>query len=176
MEISLGAWSVRSWRQSDAAALVRYANNRNVWRNLRDSFPSPYTAADARRWLRRVLAVHPETEFAIAAGPEAIGAIGLQLQSDVHRYSAEIGYWIGEPYWGRGVATLAVRAVTRYAFEQFGLVRLYATVFEWNRASMRVLEKAGYRCEGRLRSSAVKEGRTIDEYLYACVRPDAERP
>ena len=101
---------------------------------------------------------------------EAAGSIGFVVQPDVHRLSAEIGYWLGEAYWGRGIATEALRAVTAFAFEAHGLVRLFAGVFAWNTASMRVLEKAGYVREGVLTQSAIKDGRVIDQVLYAITR------
>ena len=99
-----------------------------------------------------------------------VGSIGLTLQEDVHRRSAEIGYWLGEPFWGRGIMSEAVPAFTAYAFATFDVCRLYATVFEWNPASARILEKAGYVLEGRLRKSVTKDGRIIDQFLFACVR------
>ena len=101
-----------------------------------------------------------------------IGGIGLELGSDIFQRSAEMGYWLGEPFWGRGIATEAVRAITNYAFSTFNLCRIYAGVFEWNPASMRVLEKAGYICEGRLKKSVFKDGRVIDQFLYAMTRAD----
>ncbi|MGH7406412.1 MAG: GNAT family N-acetyltransferase [Candidatus Methylomirabilales bacterium] len=103
-------------------------------------------------------------------GGEAVGRIGLDLQTDVHRRSAEIGFWLAEPYWGRGIATEAVRAMTDFAFATFDLCRIFAGVFEWDPASVRVLEKAGYAYEGRLRKSVTKDGQTIDAFLYAVVR------
>ena len=112
----------------------------------------------------------PETNFAIASATEAIGGIGLELGRDVHRRSANVGYWLGEPYWGRGIATGALRAFTEFAFAEFDLVRIDANVYEWNPASARVLEKSGYECEGRLRRSITKDGQTIDQWLYAIVR------
>ena len=108
--------------------------------------------------------------YAIASNEEAIGGIGLRLQTDVHRRSAELGYWLGEPFWGQGIATKAVGALTEYAFAHLDLIRLYATVFEWNPASARVLEKAGYIYEGGRRKSATKDGKTIDQLLDAIVR------
>jgi RimJ/RimL family protein N-acetyltransferase len=155
-------------------SLVRHANSRQVWRNLRDRFPHPYTAADAERWTREAPSTIPETHFAIAVGAEAVGGAGLELQPDVHRRSAEIGYWLGEPFWGRGIATEVVRALTDFGFRTFDLCRIYACVFEWNPASMRVLEKAGYSLEGRLRKSVTKDGRTIDQLLYAILHEDAD--
>ncbi len=101
---------------------------------------------------------------------QAVGAIGLERNNDVYVRSAEIGYWVGEPFWGRGIATDAVRMMTDYGFSAFNLCRIYAGVFEWNPASSRVLEKAGYVCEGRLRKGVTKDGRTIDQWLYAIVR------
>ncbi len=170
MHIDIGHWQVRSLRPNDAYSLARYANNRNVSRNLRDAFPYPYTTLDAQEWLARALERWPESNWAIASPDLLIGGIGLTFGSDVHRRSAEIGYWLGEPLWGRGIATAAVIAVTEYAFAQHDLVRLHAGVFEWNPASARVLEKAGYVFEGRLRKSVTKDGETIDQLLYARIR------
>ncbi len=171
-EIAIGEWKLRAWRPGDEAALVKYANNRNIWINLRDRFPHPYTMDDATAWVQSVKDQRPVMNFAIATSndDEAIGSIGLTLQEDVHRRSGEIGYWLAEPFWGRGIATRAVRALTEYAFTNFDLVRLYANVFEWNPASGRVLEKAGFTLEGRLRKNITKDGNTIDQFLYALVR------
>jgi RimJ/RimL family protein N-acetyltransferase len=149
---------------------VRHANNRRVWRNLRDRFPHPYTAADGERWIRTATEAVPQTHFAIAIGDEAIGGIGMDLKTDVSRRSAEIGLWLGEAYWGRGIGTEAVRAMTDFAFSTFDVCRVYAEVFEWNPASIRMLEKAGYAFEGRLRKSVTKDNQTIDSILYAIVR------
>jgi RimJ/RimL family protein N-acetyltransferase len=101
---------------------------------------------------------------------EAVGGIGFTVQPDVAHRSAEIGYWLGEKFWGRGIATEALKAVTEYAFANYDLCRLYAHVFDWNPASARVLEKAGYRFEGRLKKSVTKNGQTIDQLIYAMVR------
>jgi RimJ/RimL family protein N-acetyltransferase len=161
---------VRSWEWRDREAIVRHANNRNVWLNLRDRFPHPYTNADARNWLEMVVRVRPENSFAIAVDDEAVGGIGFTVQHDVGRRSAEIGYWLGEEFWGRGLATQALIAVTDYAFANYDLCRMYAHVFEWNPASARVLEKAGYQFEGRLKKSVTKDGQTIDQLMYAMVR------
>ncbi|PYR41016.1 MAG: GNAT family N-acetyltransferase [Acidobacteria bacterium] len=135
---------VRSWRASDAESIARYANNRNIWINLRDAFPHPYTLHDARDFIRAVRSRSPETTFAIALQDEAVGSIGFVLHHDVERVSVEIGYWLAEPFWGRGIVTEALRAMTTYAIEHHGLTRIYAVPFAWNAASCRVLEKAGY--------------------------------
>lgn len=170
MKLTLKTCSVRSWEWRDGDAIVRHANNRNVWLNLRDRFPHPYTAADARRWLDSVVGHKPETNFAIDVAGEAVGGIGFTVQPDIGRRSAEIGYWLGEEFWGRGIATDALIAVTDYAFSNYDVCRLYAHVFDWNRASARVLEKAGYSFEGRLRKSVTKDGQTIDQLMYALIR------
>ena len=174
MQLALGngEWQVRNWRLSDEAALVKYANNRRISINLRDTFPYPYTADDARYWINFSRAQDPQLNFAIASETEAIGGIGLWLFDDVFRRSAEIGYWVAEPFWGRGIATLAVGAVTDYAFASFDLVRVFAEVFEWNPASARVLEKAGYTYEGRFRRSVTKDGKTMDRLVYAIIKDD----
>ena len=130
MRINIGEWRLRSYRSDDAPALAKYANNRNVSRNLRDRFPYPYRIEDAENFIQHANGQDPETIFAIASDTEAIGGIGLELYDDVHRRSAQVGYWLGEPYWGRGIATEALRALTNYGFEAFDLVRIDAGVFE----------------------------------------------
>jgi RimJ/RimL family protein N-acetyltransferase len=154
----------------DVGPLVRWADNPRIARNLRDRFPHPYTTSDAKRWIRAARAAHEATHFAIEIGGEAVGGVGFDVLDDVDRRTAEIGYWLAEPFWGRGIATAALAAVTDYAFARFDLVRLQAHVFEGNPGSVRVLEKAGYVCEGRLRRSVTKNGRTIDSFLYAHVK------
>ena len=168
--MTLKTCTVRSWEWRDRDAIVRHANNRKVSINLRDRFPYPYTARDARNWLDMVVDQKPETNFAIEVGEVAIGGIGFTPQYDVGRRSAEIGYWLGEEFWGRGIATDALVAVTDYAFANFDLCRLFAHVFDWNGASARVLEKAGYVFEGRLQKSVTKDGQTIDQLMYAMIR------
>ena len=170
-ELHLRLCTLRSWRVGDEPSLVRYANNRNVSRNLKDRFPFPYTAADADAWIGHVATQTPATAFAIVVDGAAVGGIGIELGTDVHRRSAEIGYWLGEPFWGRGIATEALRALTDYAFATFDICRLEAGVFDWNPASARVLEKAGYTLEGRARSAVVKDGRLGDRLLYGLVHP-----
>jgi RimJ/RimL family protein N-acetyltransferase len=171
MELKLSRSTIRGWRLGDEESLVRHANNYKIWRNLRDRFPHPYTRADARQWLEKETAESSSTNFAIDVDGAAVGAIGLVLYDDVFRRSAEIGYWLGEEFWGKGIVTEAVAALTDYAFSNFDLCRIYAGVFEWNPPSMRVLEKAGYQFEARLRKHITKDGQTIDEFIYAIVLP-----
>jgi RimJ/RimL family protein N-acetyltransferase len=169
--LSAGPLTLRPWRFSDADALVRHANNRKIWLNLKDRFPHPYTDADARAWLAIRAADKGDPHvLAIEFEREAIGGIGLEFLSDVHRMTAEVGYWLGESMWGRGFATVALNAVTDYAFATFELRRLQAMVFQWNPASSRVLEKAGYALEGRLRDYVFKDNRIGDALMYSKLR------
>lgn len=162
---------LRTWRRDDIDAVTSYANNRKLWLNLRDRLPHPYTREHAEAWITYCTALKsPVTQFAIDLDGQAVGAVGFELFSDVHRLTGEIGYWIGEPLWGQGIATAAVIKATEYAFAALSLRRIQATVFEWNSASARVLGKAGYVFEGRLRQSIIKEGRIADSLLYAKIR------
>lgn len=170
MKIKLDPVLLREWLPGDEASLALHANNRNIWINLRDRFPHPYTRADARRWIRLASVITPQTQFAMVVDGAAVGGIGFDVRRDVFRRSAEIGYWLGEPFWGRGIMTEAVQAVTEYAFKNFDLCRIEAGIFEWNLASMRVLEKAGYECEARLKKSVTKDGITVDQLIYAMSR------
>lgn len=155
----------------DAVAIQRYANNGKIWINLRDLFPHPYTLENARVFLDCVLKENPRTAaFAIATDSEAIGCIGLRLGTDVHRKAAELGYWLGEPFWGRGIMSEAVQEFTRWAFEVFDLQRIFAEPFDTNKASARVLEKAGFVCEGRMQANVFKDGKVLDSFIYARVR------
>lgn len=170
MRIDIGEWHLRRYRASDLAALVKYADNPSIVRNLRDRFPHPYTVEAGRFWITSVCDQEPLATFAIASETELIGGIGLELQHDVYRRSAEIGYWLGEPFWGKGIVTAAVKAVVHYGFSELDLLRIYAGVFATNPRSARVLEKSGFQFEGRLRQAVWKNDQAIDELRYAILR------
>ncbi len=172
MRIEFGEFAIRDWAAEDASSIVRYANNRRIARWLRDRFPFPYTEADAETFLAAVFRQDPRTVFAVATRREAIGGIGLEFRDDVHRFTAELGYWLGEPFWGRGIMTEAIRLFTSWAFENFELHRISAAVFDGNAASARVLEKAGFEREGRLRAGVFKNGRILDQLLYAKIKEE----
>ena len=167
---------VRPWRLSDAESIARHADNPKIGRNLRDGFPSPYTVDDAISFIQRAMELQPLCRFAMVVEGEAVGSIGFTLHANVERVSAEIGYFLGEAYWGRGITADAVRAVTAYAIRAHGLTRVYAVPYAWNPASFRVLEKAGYSCEGIMRRSAIKDGVVVDQWLYAFVVADPGNP
>ena len=167
MEITL-----RPWRADDLAALVPLADDPRVARNLRDAFPSPYSEADGRAFLELCAQLEPPQALflAVTADGALAGGIGLTFGADVARKSAELGYWLGEPFWGRGIASAAVRQICARGFGEYGLVRIYAEPFAYNKASQRVLEKCGFEREGVLRKSVLKNGEFYDSMLYALVK------
>jgi len=164
--------SVRAFGEADLPQLVHHGNDIAVWRTLRDRFPYPYSEADARAWLDFVATAQPVTNFAIAYDDACVGGIGYLRRTDVERHSAEVGYWLGKEFWGRGIATTALSLFVAHVFETSDLIRLDATVFDTNPASARVLEKCGFRREGILRRAVVKDGRVLDSYLYSLLRDD----
>ena len=164
------ACTVRSYRDTDAASLARPGDNRAIWINLRDAVPHPSPAESGVAYIARVSEAPVPTSFAIDVGSEAVGGIALHPGSDVERFGAELGYWVGESFWGRGVVSAAVQLVTAYGFERLELQRIFALPFTRNPASVRVLEKAGYTREGHLHCSAFKAGAWEDQYLYARLR------
>jgi len=154
-------------------SLTEHANDRRIWQNMRDAFPHPYTAADATAFLGIAVAMQPRTWFAVTIDDRAVGGIGYTRHGDVERVGAEIGYWLGTAFWGRGIMTAALRAVTIYAFREHPeLRRIYAVPYVTSMASARILEKTGYRLEGRLRQSVIKDGHVLDQFMYAILRDD----
>ncbi len=170
MLLELGDLSIRSWRKDDLKALLHYANNPKIASNLRDQFPYPYTRRDGIDFLDYSHSQNPECSFAIEYNGEAIGGVGFHLGRDIGRISSEMGYWLGEEFWGRGFATRAVTATSEWAFDNYKLTRVFAFAFSHNAASIRVLEKSGFEREGLLRRSAIKNGVVIDQFLFAKVR------
>lgn len=165
------AVTIRKWAETDIQSLVNYANNINIWNNLRNAFPHPYSEEHAKAWINLSSTDDPIINFAIDIDGEAVGGIGLIFNADVYILSAEIGYWIGEPFWGKGIATEAIRQMMEYSFYYFDLVRIYAEVFENNKASMRALEKNGFYLEGVRRKSVFKNGALMDDYIWVKLRP-----
>lgn len=172
VSLDCGPCRLRAWRRDDVASLLRQADNPNVAANMRDRFPHPYTEADAAAWLEQATGEPAGTNWAIDVDGEAVGGIGLMPQQDFNRGTAEIGYWLGEAFWGRGIVTAAVIALTSHALRTLGYRRLFATTLIRNTASQRVLEKSGYVREGVFRRSAVKEGLVLDQVIYSFVESD----
>lgn len=170
MNIKIGEYFVRNFRKEDVPSLVQSANNRNIWLNLRDVFPHPYEAKDAKSFINHINESSPQTIHAISTKTEAIGCIGLTIGEDVHRLTAELGYWLAEPFWGRGIMTNAVKTVVMHGINKLNLIRIYAEPYITNPASVRVLEKSGFIQEGVLRSNVYKDGKVLDQVLYSYVK------
>ena len=171
LDVTTRDFKLRHFRMGDADAIVKHANNLKIYRAT-IAMPYPYRRGEAVEWIEQNHAEearkHPGMiSLAIVVDGEAVGCIGL---SDIEGHKAAVGYWLAEEYWGRGIMTGALKLTTRYALGDMGLRRLYATVFLFNKASMRVLEKCGYRREGILRKETEKDGRLYDMALYAKVR------
>jgi [ribosomal protein S5]-alanine N-acetyltransferase len=167
MQLILERCTIRPWRLDDAESLAKHANNRKVWLALRDLFPHPYTIQDAHEFLQRAISEQPTTKFCIEVNGRAVGGMGIHLGQDVHRHTATLGYWLGQDFWRRGIMTEAVAALTDFGFENFPLRRISAEVFANNPASARVLEKAGFVFEARLKSNVIKDGEILDSLVYA---------
>jgi RimJ/RimL family protein N-acetyltransferase/ubiquinone/menaquinone biosynthesis C-methylase UbiE len=167
-----GTVTLRNFRRTDKYRMAEMANNEKVAINLRDAFPHPYALADAQLFINTFIGQNPVQVFAIEYQGKYVGNIGLHRQDDVYSKSAELGYFIGEPYWNRGITTRAVKLICDYGFKELDVVRIYSGVFEFNTASQRVLEKCGFEREAVMRSAVCKKGRIFDEIRYAkVIRP-----
>jgi len=163
--------ALRTWRRDDVDALVRHADDYEVWKNLGDLFPHPYTRRDAKTWVGGGSETRSELSLAIDVGEELAGGLGLKFPRDpIYRVTAEVGYWLGRRFWGRGTMPRVLDAFVPWAFERFDLVRIEAGVFETNPASARVLEKAGFALESRQKRYVIKEGKVLDRLLYVRFR------
>lgn len=161
------AFILRPLKKSDIKSIAYHANNKLVWKNLRDQFPFPYFERDAENFIKLFEGKSPVTVFAIDVNGEAIGAAAIVLKDDVYRLNGEIGYWLGQEYWGKGIATLAVAELTRIAFDELNLLRVYAEVFGPNLASARVLEKNGFVKEAVLKKAIIKDNDIHDTVIFS---------
>lgn len=165
---------LRKWRKEDACALAAMLNNEKILDNLRDGLPYPYTEQDAEDYIRAMLSSEPDKTFAFAITLEdaVVGSIGVFRGENIHFRTAELGYYLGEPYWNRGIGTSAVKRICSYVFEHTDIIRIFAEPFAENTPSSRVLEKSGFRLEGVLRSNAVKKGKIRDMKLYSLLKEE----
>ena len=159
--------TLRPWDPADAESIVPLLDDHDVWINLGDRVPHPYKLEHAQQFIAFAAGKSPTENFAIVVDGKAIGSVGIFPGEGMNRVSAEIGYWLGKPYWGRGIMTEAIKGMTKYAFENFQLTRVFALAFARNTGSIRALEKAGYVREGSLKQAVIKEGVVLDDYLYA---------
>ncbi len=165
-------FELRKWQPSDLESLVKHANNYNIARFLTDQFPHPYTIQDGERFLENVLSHDPAKILAIVVQGEAVGSIGVFPQQDIHCVNAEMGYWLSEEWWGRGIMSAAIRRMVDYGFSTFTVDRIFARPFGSNTASQRVLQKAGFRLEARFEKTLLKNGELLDELVYGIRRSD----
>jgi len=159
--------TLRQFEDKDIEPVAILCNNKKIWDNVRDFLPYPYTEKHAQEFIRTCRNEDPQVTFAIEYKGDFAGCIGLVKQTDIYKLTAEVGYWIGEPYWGKGIATKSVNLIVDYGFHHLGLVRIFTGVFDFNHASQRVLEKAGFNLEGIAEKSVFKNGLIRDEYRYA---------
>ncbi|MFT5885114.1 MAG: ribosomal-protein-alanine N-acetyltransferase [Arcticibacterium sp.] len=162
--------TLRPLHLEDKAVIAKLADNVNIWSSVRDYFPHPYTQRDAEWFIEHSLAMKVQENFAITYNENFCGIISANVQTDVYRKSAEMGYWIGEPFWGKGIATKATDLICDYTFQNLGVERIFSSVFEYNKASIRVLEKSGFEKEGVFRKAIFKKGRLWDEHKFAKLR------
>lgn len=160
-------FTLRRWNKSDLDSLVKYANNWNIARNLTDMFPYPYSRAAGTKFIEMVVENHDQTVFAIDIGGEACGAIGIHPLTDIHKKNAELGYWLGEPFWKKGIMTRAVIQMTGFGFKSYSVNRIFARPFGSNIGSQKVLEKAGFKLEARFEKTLWKKDHYEDELIYA---------
>ena len=163
---------IRPWTLEDAADLAEALNNKNIQNNLRDGLPYPYTESDALDFIQAMLNSDKDATyaFAIVFDGKAVGSIGVFRQNNIHRLTAEMGYYIAEPFWGKGLGTDAIKQVSQYIFKNTDIIRIFAEPFAYNTASCRILEKSGFFFEGTLRSNAIKNGQIIDMKMYSLVK------
>ena len=161
---------LRKWNDADLDNLVKYANNSNVAKWMTNGFPHPYTHEDGKAFLKRIENDNPTIIFAIEVNGEAVGSIGILPLSDIHEKSAEFGYWLAEEFWGQGIMPRAINEIVEYGFRTFDIVRIFARPFSINLNSHRVLEKAGFTLEARLKKALFKNGEFVDEMIYAKIK------
>ena len=156
---------IRKWKIDDAAELAATLNNKNIQDNLRDGLPYPYTEDDAKYYINEML----------TADDKVVGSIGVFRKDNIHSLTAEMGYYIAEPFWGKGLGTCAIKQTCQYVFSNTDILRIFAEPFSYNIASCRILEKSGFKDEGTLRSNAVKNGQILDMKMYSLLKTDNER-
>ncbi len=157
---------IRPWKPEDAGILAAICNNKNIWLHVRDSFPYPYTIADAIQWIGFNLSKKPIENFAITYRGQLVGSIGVIFKEDIYRKTIEIGYFVGEAYWGKGIASQAVGILLQHIQENFDVVRIFAKVFEHNIASMKVLERNGFQLESIRKKAVVKNNVVMDDWVW----------
>ncbi len=160
-------FTLRKWNSDDLSSLVKYANNYNIAKNLTNLFPHPYTIEHGKAFIEKANSSNTHLILAIDINGEAIGGIGLHPQTDIHIKNAELGYWLAEPFWGNGIITSAIKQIVEKGFKELDIERIFARPFGTNIGSQKVLEKAGFNLEARLEKTILKNGKYLDELIYA---------
>jgi len=168
--IKKDGFELRPWEKGDAPSLARYANNKHIWDNVRDGFPHPYTEKDAMVYIDLNMQLPYLQNLAIIVDGHAVGGVGIVPQEDIERFNAELGYWIGEPYWNKGIVSQVVESAVSYFFSTTELIRIYAIVFESNEASKRILEKNGFRKVGIMEKAVYKNERFFHVHYYEILK------
>ena len=165
---------IRKWKLTDAKDIAVALSNKKIQDNLRDGLPYPYSEQDGIDFISSMLSANEDEifAFAITLDDKVIGSIGIFRQQNIHRQTAEMGYYIAEEYWGKGIMADAVKQICEYVFKNSDILRIYAEPFAYNTGSCRVLEKAGFQYEGTLRNNAVKNGKVIDMKMYSLLREE----
>ena len=166
---------LEKWKLSDAADLTSIISNKKIQDNLRDGLPYPYTQQDGIDYISFLLSSNENDTFAFAITVEGkiVGSIAAFRQENVHRRTAELGYYLAEEYWGKGIMPEAVKQICDYIFSNSDILRIYAEPFAYNTASCRVLEKTGFQYEGTLRNNAIKNGKILDMKMYSRLKSDS---
>lgn len=164
--------SIREWKIEDAEQLKNAINNEKILDNLRDGIPYPYTLENAKEFITQTLnaPVNSQYSWAILVDNNVIGSVGVFRKDNIHCYTAEIGYYIAEEYWGKGIMTQVIKEVCKYIFENTDIIRIFAEPFSYNVASCKVLEKAGFELEGILRNNAIKNNKVLDMKMYSIIK------
>ena len=163
-------FKIRQFQPEDAESLARFGNNDKIARNLRNAFPHPFSIENAIWYINNYGVKPGQCVKAIAVNGEAVGTIGVIMQDDIHCKSAELGYWLGEPFWNKGIVSAAIKEMCEFIFAEYDIVRIYAEVFSYNIGSQKALEKAGFQLEGILKRSIYKNGQIYDSCIYALVK------
>lgn len=167
-------FKLRSWKTEDAESLAKSADNLNIAKNLRNAFPYPYTLEAAVWYINDTIANEEKKQinYAIVVDGQAVGSIGIFVKDDVYEKSAELGYWLSQDYWRKGIMSKAVQIICKEAFERFDIIRIFAEPFADNAGSRRVLEKVGFTCEGTMRSGVYKNGEIHSYCMYSILREE----
>ena len=158
---------LRPWKKSDVPFFIKHATNSKISKFMTDRFPQPYTEKDAKMFIKSANLIQPTTRFAILYNEQVVGSIGIYPQEDINRLNAELGYWLAEEYWGKGIMSEAINYLLKYVFEILPIDRIFARPFPTNLASISILKKNNFVLEATIKNGLIKNGNKMDELIYA---------